>query len=487
MVSAAVSGAERLAGVSGSWPFLLLPDGSAKDASLTDGSAPWQYVSAIWKYVAAQLDQRFDVSVRGSTLSQELRAGTTAFLASANNFMVNATILSHLTDRQDVVVASAFASGVTCIVSGCTSNLPMGIITSLGPNIFLASIVHSGRFTPGGAFAVSATSGALLLLMAVTPVLNMVLKMVPLYIKYGLVIGTGLFTALKAVGNVVEHDSALAFTHILSLKCSITVVFLILVASLTHLKVKNAMIVGMLGGTCAYWILSGHWPHNFVDLHSIKPVVPDFSVLFAGGARGAWLQVVSLAFLVLLTISGSLIGSADMANLLQSNGDVPGGRAVYACCGLGTVLSAFLGCSPVFVSMSASSGIKEGGRTGLMAIVLGVYCLLTAFFLSPLASAIPHCAISPILILVGIHMFQQVHNVNWNNLAEALPAFLCVIIQPYTSSVQDGLYAGLAFSFILSMTTGAFLAFLPERFQCWGACKDSQSLTSGERVAYMDC
>jgi len=226
----------------------------------------------------------------------------------------------------------------------------------------------------------------------------------------------------------------------------------------------------MLGGTFIYWIFSGNWPHDFVDVRSIQYTLPDFAALATGEA---WLQVVSLSFLVLISISGALIGSADMADLLQSNGDVPGSRAVYACCGLGTALSAFLGCSPVFISMSASSGIQEGGRTGIMAIVLGLYCLLTAFFLSPLASAIPHCAISPILVLVGIHMFRHVQHIEWNNLAEGLPAFLCVIIQPYTSSVEDGMYAGLAFGFILFMTTGAFLAFLPDRIQCWRRCKDS--------------
>lgn len=413
---------------------------------------------------------------------REFGAGTTAFLASANNFVLNAAILSSLTDSKQAVVASAFSSGVTCILSGFTSNLPMGIVTSLGPNIFLASIVRSGQFTPLGAFAISATSGFLLFLIAATPILTLVLSVVPLYIKYGLVIGTGLFTALKAVGKIISHDGALAFTHLLSLEGSIAVVFLVVVTSLTHLKVKNSNMIGMLGGTLAYWLVSGNWPREFVDVHSIQPVVPDFGVFSTGGAGVAWLQVVSLSLLVLLSISGSLIGSADMAKLLQSNGDVPGGTAVYACCGLGTMISAFLGCSPVFISMSASAGIAEGGRTGLMAIVLGLYCLLTAFFLSPLASAIPHCAIAPILILVGIHMFHQVRHIDWNNLAEALPAFLCVIVQPYTSSVEDGMYAGLAFSFILFMTTGAFLAFLPERLEFLARCTNNISLGQPEMM-----
>eukprot|EP00931_Biecheleriopsis_adriatica_P082565 TRINITY_DN56020_c0_g1_i1.p1 TRINITY_DN56020_c0_g1~~TRINITY_DN56020_c0_g1_i1.p1 ORF type:complete len:143 (-),score=11.41 TRINITY_DN56020_c0_g1_i1:15-395(-) len=113
--------------------------------------------------------------------------------------------------------------------------------------------------------------------------------------------------------------------------------------------------------------------------------------------------------------------------------------------------------------MSASSGIRDGGRTGLVSIVIGAYSLLTAFLLSPLMSAIPACALSPVLILLGAHMFREVKEVDWDDTRRALPAFLCAVLQPFTGNVGDGIYAGIACSFLLFVTTGAFLTLLPER------------------------
>jgi len=128
---------------------------------------------------------------------------------------------------------------------------------------------------------------------------------------------------------------------------------------------------------------------------------------------------------------------------------------------LGTILSAKLGTAPIFVSMSAAAGIRDGGRTGLVSVVIGVYAIITAFFLSPLASAIPHCAVSPVLVLVGVSMTGEATEIQWWNILDALPAFLCAVFQPFTYSVSNGIYAGCGMSLVLFFTTGTFISYFP--------------------------
>lgn len=402
------------------------------------------------------LDKYFQFTERGSSIFQEFRAGTTGFLATSNNFALNASILSAMgLDSEKVVVSSAFISGISSIVSGFCSNLPLGIMTSIGPNLLLASLYSSGAFSTAELLAISAASGMVLAILSITPALKWALNLVPLYIKYGLVIGTGLLTALKGLEDVIiTKDFTLDLNYVLSLKGAVAAVFLLVIASLQHRKIKGAALVGMLGGTLMYWMISNRWPSSYVSLHFFETAFPDFRAL---AKPVAWLHVVSVTLTVLLSISGGVIGSARMADLLR-NGDAPGSLRVYIVCSFGTILSAFLGTSPVFISMSASSGIREGGRTGLMSIVIGMYSLLTAFVLSPVMSAIPDCALTPVLVLVGAHMFREVKEVDWDNTREALPTFLCAILQPFTGSVGVGIYAGIACSFVLFVTTGAFIA-----------------------------
>mmetsp|Transcript_96794 Transcript_96794/g.159394 ORF Transcript_96794/g.159394 Transcript_96794/m.159394 type:complete len:427 (+) Transcript_96794:1-1281(+) len=218
----------------------------------------------------------------------------------------------------------------------------------------------------------------------------------------------------------------------------------------------------MLAGTVAYWVVSSEWPTSYVQLSQPHFRRLDFNVLLN---QNAWPQVFALLLMLLFSISGAVIGCGRMAGLLKEDGGVAGSTAVYVTTGFSTMLSAWLGSSPVFISMSAAAGIRDGGRTGIVSIVIGLLSILTALFFSPLASTMPHCATAPVLLLVGFGMLGEAKEVRWWNTQEALPAFLCAIFQPFTYSVSNGIYAGVGMSFILFITTGSFLAYLPQEFQ----------------------
>lgn len=414
---------------------------------------------------ARLLDARFQVTERGSTLTTEFRAGAIAFLAASNNFVVNAEIMSMAgVDTDACVVSSAFMTGVACIASGYLSNLPLGIVTSVGPNFFLAeTLVVQGHCSLEGALAVSAASGLCVAFLAMTPLLSSLLGAIPLCVKRGLVIGQGLLTALigfKAIGIVVAdtrpgiHNTLVTLGDTHTLEARIFAAFLVITATLLQRGVKGAVLIGMLSATATTWACTGDWPDTYfaeghLELHSL-----DFSV-FAGAA--ILVQVLALTVMLLASISGGLLASARLAGLLD-NGEVPGASKVYLVSGAATMVSAALGCSPLFVSMSASAGIRDGGRTGLVSIVLGLCCLLTALCFSPLAAEVPKAAIAPVLVLVGCSMMGEATEVRWSDTREAVPAFLCAVLQPFTYNIENGIYAGIAASVVLFITTGDFAA-----------------------------
>ena len=412
-----------------------------------------------------EIDRYFSVSRRGSTLATEFRAGTTAFLATANNFVVNAHIMSHAgLDPERQLVSGAFAAGVTCIVAGLLSNLPLGMVPSVGPNVYIAySLVGPHLFEVHEALGISAACGLVLAMLSLTPMLRMILGLMPLSIKYGLLVGTGLLTAfigLKSIGVIVadKGQDIVALGDLHSLPCLISMISLIFTASLLYNAVTGSVLIGMLTATLAAWYMLDDWPTRFVSVQGLHFFELSFGVL---GTQTAWAEVASLLLMLLFSLSGAIIGSAKMAGLLAEDGSVRGSTAVFVSSGLGTILSAFLGTAPIFVSMSAAAGIRDGGRTGLVSIVIGLYSLLTAFVLSPVASAVPECAVSPVLVLVGVSMTGEAREIQWWNMLDALPAFLCAIFQPFTYSVSNGIYAGCGMSIILFFSTGTFLSYCP--------------------------
>jgi hypothetical protein len=207
-----------------------------------------------------------------------------------------------------------------------------------------------------------------------------------------------------------------------------------------------------------YWLISGNWPTSLFATGMPRTHRFDFSIIFSGEALQ---NSVALLMMLILSTCGALMSSARMAGLMRPDGGVNGATSVYVCCGLATFVSGIFGSSPVFVSLSASAGVHDGGRTGIMSIVVGIYSLLTAFLLSPVVAAIPKCAIAPVLLLVGVSMTGEAAHIEWNNISRALPAFLCAIFQPFTFSVAHGINVGLVTSFVLFFTTGEFISYMP--------------------------
>eukprot|EP00434_Breviolum_minutum_P022199 symbB.v1.2.019595.t3/scaffold1611.1/size109513/1 len=357
------------------------------------------------------IDRYFCISLRGSSLTTELRAGD--------------DVTFRCLEPEKQLVSGAFAAGVTCILCGVLSNLPLGLVPSVGPNVYIAySLVGPGLFSKEKALAISAMSGLFLVLLSLTPLLRIVLGLMPLSIKYGLLVGTGLLTAfigLKSIGVVVHGgEDIVALGDLSSIPFFISATSLVLTASLLYRAVTGAVLLGMLSSTLLAWIYLDAWPTQIVAFQGLSWMMPNFDVL---NQQQAWTELGSLLLMLLFSLSGAIIGTAKMAGLLQEDGGVRGSTAVYMSSGLGTALSAFLGTSPIFASRCENAG--NG------------------------------------LVLVGVSMTGEAREIQWWNMLDALPAFLCAIFQPFTYSVSNGIYAGVAMSSILFFTTGSFLSYIP--------------------------
>eukprot|EP00928_Gymnodinium_smaydae_P086830 TRINITY_DN71251_c0_g1_i1.p1 TRINITY_DN71251_c0_g1~~TRINITY_DN71251_c0_g1_i1.p1 ORF type:complete len:641 (+),score=67.32 TRINITY_DN71251_c0_g1_i1:53-1975(+) len=413
-----------------------------------------------------QIERAFCVTSRGGTLTGELRAGTTAFLAAAQNFVADAHIMSHAgIDARDCVVNGAFVCGLANIASGILSNLPVGLMPGVGPNVLLAfSLVANHVCTTEQALAVAFMTGFLSVIITLTPLNKLIIGLVPLCVRYGLLLGTGLLCSLigmKAVGVVVPDpgEDIVALGTLTTLEVKICACFLFLIVTLLSWAVRGAVLIGMLGATVTFWFFSDAWPSSFVS-----PALPSFhridaSVLLKGEA---WLNIGALIVMLTLSSCGAIMSTARMGGMLRADGGVNGSTSVYLCCGLATMTSSVVGSSPVYVSMAASAGVHDGGRTGIVSIVVGIYSLVTALLFSPLISSIPKCAIAPVLLLVGVSLMGEAKHVEWSKIDQGLPAFLCAIFQPFTFSVAHGINAGLASSFVLFLSTGQFVYFVPK-------------------------
>jgi xanthine/uracil/vitamin C permease (AzgA family) len=165
--------------------------------------------------------------------------------------------------------------------------------------------------------------------------------------------------------------------------------------------------------------------------------------------------IFSFVLICIFDISGVMFGLATLAGIMRNDGEIPGSLWAFIASGVGTLVAACMGSTPIIVCVECASGVKEGGRTGLTAVVIGLYFTLS-IFLAPLFSAVPELATAPVLVMVGVMMMGESAKIPWENMNEALPAFLTIILMPLTYSITNGMLFGLMAALGFYFTTGQF-------------------------------
>lgn len=413
------------------------------------------------------LEKLFKLKEHRTDVKTEILAGVTTFMTMAYIIIVNPAILSATgMDKGAILVATVLSAGLASILMGLYANYPFALASGMGLNAFFAFTVAPKIGWPG-ALAVVFSSGILFIVLTLTKVREAIVNGIPHSLKMAVTTGIGLFIALigfKNAGLIVYDAGADAFLlgDLTNPTTQLALFGLLLAGLLVVLKVKGALLWSILGTTVAGMVVGIVAPPTGISSFVAAPpsLAPTFGKfadgfkdMFAVAGLGFIPLIFSFAFVDLFDSIGTFVGVASKAKLLDKDGKLPRANKALMADAIGTVAGAVMGTSTVTTYVESASGVAEGGRTGLTAVTTGLL-FMASLFLAPLAFLIPGAATAPILIIVGIFMMEPVVHINFADYLEAIPAFLAIVMMPFTFSIADGIVWGVLAYTVLRLFSG---------------------------------
>ena len=443
------------------------------------------------------MEKRFHLKEHGTTVRTEIMAGITTFMAMAYILMVNAGMFAELgvVSYGAVYIATAISAVIGTVLIGLLSNLPLAQASGMGLNAFFVYTVCFGfGMSYANALVLVLVDGLVFVLLTVTGLRKMIFDAIPKAVKTAISAGIGLFIAFIGMQNagIVEANQStlvnlrsfnvftggITWADIFPVLITLMAVFVI--GALSKKKVKGAVLWGMLGGAILYYIIGFITVPGFYET-SVAPnlssdffgAFKDFGFMAFGkvftegfdfsayiAANGSTNFIVTflttmLAFCMvdMFDTLGTLYGACATGNLLTKEGNVPNmdkamlADAIATCCG------AVCGTSTVTTFVESSSGVAEGGRTGLASMATAALFFI-AMFLAPVAQLIPTYACAAALIYVGVLMMANVRDIEWSDPATAVPAFLTIAFMPLTYNISYGIAFGLISYIFIKIFTG---------------------------------
>ena len=400
------------------------------------------------------LEKLFAFNPKETTVRTEITAGITTFLTMAYILAVNPNILGETgMDKGALFTTTVLMSALPTIFMALYAKLPLALAPGMGLNAFFAYTVclvmgYSWQFALTAVFL----EGLVFLLLTVTNLREKIVDVIPNALKNAISAGIGLYIAfigLQGAGIIVNNDATLVSLGNLTTGSALLGAIGIIVTSVLLVKnVKGALLWGILATTLigiplGVTQISG----VFSTPPSIEPIFMQFewSQIFT---KEMVIIVFTFLFVDLFDCIGTVIGVANRAGLIKEDGKIPHLKEVFMVDSISTAAGAVMGTSTVAVYVESAAGVNEGGRSGLTAFVTGI-CFLLALFFAPLFLAIPAAATTPVLVLVGLMMMSSVLKIDFNDYAEAIPAFICVLLMPLTYSISEGIVLGhLSYIFI---------------------------------------
>ncbi|MFC2158452.1 NCS2 family permease [Acidobacteriota bacterium] len=414
------------------------------------------------------LDQFFKLKENKTSVRVELLGGMTTFMTMSYIIFVQPALLSSTgMDRGAVMVATCISSALATLLMGLLARYPIALAPGMGLNVFFAITVcgvmgYSWQIALGAVFI----SGTVFILLSILKVWDKLVNAVPNSLKHAIAVGIGLFITLIGLeygGIVVDTPgSYIGIGDLTSRPVILVLVGVIVIAVLLSMKVRSAMLLGILF-TALLGILMGvvKFQGILAPPPSIAPTLFKLDIL--GALQTGMITVVFVFFFIdLFDTMGTLIGVSGSAGLLKE-GKLPRANKAMMADAVGTVSGALLGTSTVTSYIESSTGIAHGARTGLANIATS-FLFLVALFFSPLTEMIggevQHGGLSlkpvvaPALIIVGFFMIKCVKMIDWEDITEAIPAFLTIAIIPLTMSITEGIAFGFISLAILKLVTG---------------------------------
>ena len=438
------------------------------------------------------LDSYFKISQRGSSVATEIRGGLVTFFTMAYIVALNPIILAYSQDANKqflfggdhpepamVAATTALVAGVLTILMGAVANYPLALATGLGLNTFVAVGIAS-KMSWAAAMGLIVLEGLIILVLVLTGFRVAVFKAVPAQIKIAISVGIGLFIALIGLvdAGFVRKTASGPVPVGLGVNGNLvgwpTVVFvfgLILIIGLMVRKVKGAILIGIVMATVVAvviqkmykiapgftagnppTIVDGGWGLNIPNVPSKIVATPKFHFggqfdLFGAFSLDNVTIVAAILLLFTLLLSdffdtvGTVTAIGHEAGLADKDGNVDNIQKILLVDSIAAAAGGAAGISSNTSYIESASGVGEGARTGLASIVTGI-CFLLTTFLAPLVAIIPYEAATPALIIVGFLMMTQIKDIDWDDYGIAIPAFLTIILMPFTYNISVGIGAG---------------------------------------------
>lgn len=432
------------------------------------------------------IDGFFKITERGSTLVREVRGGFATFFAMAYIIVLNPIILGsakdmygHQLDNGQLVTATALVAAFTTLLMGVIGNVPIALAAGLGVNTVVA-LQLAPRMSWPDAMGMVVLAGFVVMLLVATGLRERVMSAVPLGLRKGIAIGIGLFIMLIGLvdsGFVSRMPDAAHTTvplqlggdgHLNGWPVLVFVLGALLTLSLLVRKVPGAILISIVAMTILAMIINAvatvpswglttpEWPGNPV-------AAPDFGLvgqvsLFGGFEKVGLLTGILFVFTVLLSTffdaMGTIMGVSDEAKLTDANGNVPGMNKVLFVDGIAVAAGGASSSSATTCFVESTAGVGEGARTGFANIVTGAL-FAVALFLTPIATMVPSQAATPALLAVGFLILSgSIGRIDWSDFTIAIPAFLTMMMMPFTYSITNGIGIGFISFTVLRLAAG---------------------------------
>ena len=443
------------------------------------------------------LDSFFRISERGSTVSQEIRGGLVTFFTMAYIVVLNPLIIGTVPDADGnflggghtpnlalVAAATALVAGVVTILMGVVANFPLALATGLGLNAFVSFSIAS-QMSWADAMGLVVIEGLIILVLVLTGFRKAVFHAVPTGLKTAISVGIGLFIAFIGLvdAGVVRRNPDASNTpvpvgfgaggELAGWPTLVFVIGLLTIIVLMVLKVRGAILIGIVSATALAIVIEAiadigpsfiapgqvnphGWGLNVPKLPDTWADTPDFGLLGNFSLLGSWDRVgfiAALLFVFTLLLAdffdtmGTMTAIGAEAGLLDEDGAPIGAQRILVVDSIAAAAGGAAGVSSNTSYIESASGVGDGARTGLASVVTGLLFLLATFF-APVVSIVPYEAATPALVVVGFLMMTQVRGIDWDDLEIAIPAFLTIVLMPFTYSITVGIGAGF-FTYVL--------------------------------------
>ncbi len=424
------------------------------------------------------LERYFKLTQHQTDLKTEAIAGLTTFMTMAYILVVNPAILSTTgMDSSALITATGLSAIIATLTMGLYANFPFALAPGMGLNAFFAfTVVQAMGYSWQFALTAVFLEGLIFMLLTFLNIREAIFNSIPVNLKHAVSVGIGLFIAFIGLVNagVIESGKFYAgegrleglivqLGDVTAPGPAVALLGILFTGLLLAKRVKGALLLGIIFTTILgmFWGIA-HLPSGG-KIVSLPPALAptflkfDFSQVFSGDML---LVLFTFLFVDMFDTVGTLAGVAAKTGMMDEEGKFPGvNRALFADA-LGTSVGAILGTSTVTTYIESTSGIAEGGRTGLTAIFTALFFALALFF-TPLIQLVPAAATAPALVLVGLFMMSSGWKINWDDYTEAVPAFMTILMMPLTYSISEGIIFGMLSYVGLKLLAGRFRDISP--------------------------